>query len=730
MKGLMALALAISVICAAGLGGLPSNGMSDLQGAMELTATGGQDAAALADSDGLELIQPKKHDLASDWDDSNVTKIILNGASATIDGVGASADGGVINISAAGSYVMSGVLADGQIVVSAGKDDRVHLILNGANITNKTGAAIYAPACDKLILTLADGTENSVTDGGSGFVYALADDEEPNAAIFSKNDLTINGAGALVVNAGFNNGIGTKDDLLIINGNFTINAANHGLRGNDSIGIVDGSFIIEAGGDGIRTNNETNENKGWIAIEGGMFEIVASQDGIQAENSVTIADGVFDIVAGGGSANAPTRTSGRWGGAGGGQIPQMGGGQVPPTGGRAPMEGRQPAINGQQPAGGQPGEARQLAAGGRAPAGDGRVPPTDGRTPPANGQEPSASGREPPVNGRVQQPQAPSDETDDESTSMKAIKARTYMDISGGEFTIDAADDAIHSNGDVYISGGAFAIQTGDDGIHADKAVEISGGSIDISVSYEGIEGLEVTISGGDISIIASDDGINASDPGSSHIFGGGRTQDDAQQSWQQGGAQSRPQWGQGQPGGGMGEPRFSATEGAFVRITGGNIDIVASNDGIDSNGHLYIEGGSLTINAQSMGADGAIEMDGDFIVKGGEFITAGSVYSATDGSTQPILRVSYSSQQAVGSVIELKNSAGTTLLEYESKMAFSASGFTSPSMKMGETYSVYINGEKRAEATISSLTTSIGENGGAYNVGRGGMGGGGQRFR
>ena len=636
-------------------------------------------------------LAPKNHDLRSDWDNSSATIITLNGGAVLVEGSGATASGGVVTISQAGTYVVSGTLTNGQIVVDATKDDRVHLVLNGVEITNRTGAAIYAPVCDKLILTLADGTNNTVTDGGSNFSYTLVDDEEPNAAIFSKNDLTINGTGTLTVNAGFNNGIGTKDDLLIVSGNFIINAANHGLRGNDSVGIVSGMFDITAGSDGIRTNNDSNESRGWIHIEDGTFDIKAQKDGIQAENNLSITGGVFIITTGDGSANAPVRM----GGFGDGRQGGMGG--MPPMGGQPPMNGRQP------------------------------------------------------------QPQATVTETDDESTSMKALKARTQINITGGAFTIDAEDDGVHSDGDVFISGGNLSIKTGDDGIHADNAVVITGGVIDIPVCYEGIEGLSVTISNGTISIIASDDGINAASAGDSDIFGGGRTQGDFPQDWlqrempefpqgewpdqwpnqwpdrqpgrqpgfPQDSQQGRPQGGQGPQGGGMSEPRFSITDDAFIRISGGEIDIVASGDGIDSNGHVYIEGGLIKINGPSMGAEGAIEMDGDFIVTGGEIITAGSVYSLTEGSAQPLIRVSYTRQHDSGSLISVKDSDGVTLLEYTSKMAFTASGFTSPSFRTGQTYSVYINGEKCIDVTINDLTTSISDNGGAYSAGMGGRPGG-----
>lgn len=237
-------------------------------------------------------------DTDAGWDDS-ATVITLSGSSALATGEGASVSGSTVTITNAGTYVISGTLADGQIVIAAKNTDKVHLILNGADITNQTGAPVYASQCDKLIVTLADGTENRLSDGGASFQYADTANEEPNAALFCKDDLAINGQGSLQVNAGFHNGIGTKDDLVIISGNIAVNAANHGLRGNDSVTIVDGSLNITAGGDGIQTHNTEDLALGWVLIQGGALHIVSIHDGIQADTALVITNGDISVAAGG-----------------------------------------------------------------------------------------------------------------------------------------------------------------------------------------------------------------------------------------------------------------------------------------------------------------------------------------------------------------------------------------------------------------------------------------------
>lgn len=222
------------------------------------------------------------------WSESD-TQITLNGSSISVSGIGVAVDSCVATITKEGTYVISGTLTDGQIIVEAANTDKVHIVLNGANITNTIGAPIYAPQCEKLIITLAEGTENSLTDGGSNFRYADTAEEEPNATLFCKDNLSINGTGSLVVNADFNNGIGSKDNLLIISGSITINAANHGLRGNDSVTFLDGNLNIEAGNDGIHTN-------GNITIDGGSFTILSSDDGIHADGDLTINAGTVNVL--------------------------------------------------------------------------------------------------------------------------------------------------------------------------------------------------------------------------------------------------------------------------------------------------------------------------------------------------------------------------------------------------------------------------------------------------
>ncbi len=252
-------------------------------------------------------------DLEPSVSSPDMSSIELTGDSIAVEGTGATVDGSVVTITSAGKYSISGILNDGQIIVNTQDEETVYVILDGADITSSTSAPIYVSNAEKTVITLADGTENFVTDGAS-YVFEDADSDEPDAAVFSKDDLTINGSGSLTIHANYNNGIVSKDDLKITGGNITVNALNDGIKGRDSIAVLDGSITISAGGDGMQSTNDEDAEKGYISIEGGSFDITAGLDGIQAQTSLLVRGGEFSIVSGGGSVDSSN--GGAWGGRG------------------------------------------------------------------------------------------------------------------------------------------------------------------------------------------------------------------------------------------------------------------------------------------------------------------------------------------------------------------------------------------------------------------------------
>ncbi len=226
------------------------------------------------------------------------TYINLQGDQISLQGSGATVEGANAVITSPGVYSIQGTLNDGQIIVDTQEEETVVLLLDGARITSLTSAPIYVRNAEKVVITLVDGTDNEVADGST---YAFDEADEPNAAIFSKADLTINGTGALTVSANFNNGIASKDDLLIVSGTIAVNAANDGIKGRDSVGVIGGSIFIDAGGDGIQSNNDVDAERGNVYVEGGSIQITAALDGIQAVNTLVVSGGDLVITTGGGS---------------------------------------------------------------------------------------------------------------------------------------------------------------------------------------------------------------------------------------------------------------------------------------------------------------------------------------------------------------------------------------------------------------------------------------------
>jgi uncharacterized protein YceK len=247
-----------------------------------------------------------EEDHATDWNADSATVIKLNGTSAAITGSGAATANGSVNITEAGTYVLNGTLSDGQVVVNVQDEGVVHLVLNGVEIHDNDSAAIDIKEADKVVMTLQEGTVNSISDG-KDYVFADAATDEPSAALFSKADLTINGTGKLSVVASYNDGITSKDDLKIVSGTIAIQAADDGIVGKDMIAIENGDLTIKAEGDGIKSTNDADAALGFIAIAGGTFQIEAGNDGIQAETALIMDGGTYTLMTGGGSSNGEVK---------------------------------------------------------------------------------------------------------------------------------------------------------------------------------------------------------------------------------------------------------------------------------------------------------------------------------------------------------------------------------------------------------------------------------------
>ena len=567
-----------------------------------------------------------ERDLAGTYEESGAVYVTLSDDGITGETDGVAINGQTMTITAEGTYIFSGTLSEGQIVVDA-DNAKVQIVFDNVDITCASSAAVYVKSAEKVFVTLAEGSQNTLRNTDE---YVAIDDNNIDAVIFAKSDLTLNGTGSLTIISAEGHGIVSKDDLKIIGGTYDITAAGHALSGKDSVRIADGTFILTAEKDGIHAENADDEEKGYIYIADGDFTITSDGDGVDASNIVQIEDGTFDITAGGGAANSQkTHESDMPGGPGGG-MPQNG---EKPDGESMPQMGEKP-------------DGENMTEMGKRP--DGTTPP---EKPSQTDQSDTADETAAPDNATDHQSssaETTEDTTTDESgTSTKGIKAGGGMYLNGGTYQIDSADDSIHSNANITIADGTYTLATGDDGVHADDALIVNGGTITVTESYEGLEGLTVTINDGTIDITASDDGIN--------------------------------------------------TAGEKMELNGGYIHILAGGDGVDSNGDLTINGGEIYIDGPSDNGNSAIDY-GDrssAYVNGGTLVAIGSSGMAevmSDSSKQKVLMVKLGEQMEAGNVV-LTDSEGNVIVSYTALKTYDCVIISTAEVESGATYTLTTSG-------------------------------------
>jgi len=239
----------------------------------------------------------------ADIDLDDAVTLTLAGDRITGSGKNVEIDGSTATIYSGGTYVLTGSLNDGQIIVNA-EDKDVTLVLDGADITCSYSSPLYIYQCHLVSVYLTEGSRNSLTDGES-YLYQgdleSEEKEEPDACLYSKSDMTVSGTGSLTVNANYRNGIIGKDTLAIEDAVLTVNAVNHGINGRDQLTLDAVTAQVTAGGDGLRSNNDTAENVGWISVKNSVLTLETGNDGIQAETTLELADTTCTVTAGGGS---------------------------------------------------------------------------------------------------------------------------------------------------------------------------------------------------------------------------------------------------------------------------------------------------------------------------------------------------------------------------------------------------------------------------------------------
>ena len=458
------------------------------------------------------------NDLRGDWNSASATVITLSGDTASVRGGGAYFYDGSVVIANGGRYVLRGALDDGNIVVKARNDAKVWLLLDGITLSCSDDACLRVDQADKVFLTLADGSDNSMTSGENYSPEALAD--KTDGVIFSHDDLTINGSGSLTVTAAFRHGIAANDELVITGGRLHVSAPQDAVHANEGLRVRNAMITAEAGDDAL-------------------------------------------------------------------------------------------ALSG----------------------------------------------------------------------------AEALLLLESGSFRLSAAQDGIHSGGEVRIAGGSLEIMAGDDGIHSDTGVSLSGGTVLIEECYEGIEAPTIDVSGGEITIYPTDDGLNA---------------------------------GNGSGSFGPFPPAAAETDGeTWIRISGGTLTVVNAGardaDGLDSNGDILISGGVIRISLPAGGTNSALdygsESGGVCTVSGGEIVACGSFSMAESfdaSSTQCAILYNFSEGAEAGTTVSLETLDGRTLLSYTPPCSFSSVALSSPEMRLGETYRIVI-GDDAEEITLSETAAAYG---------------------
>ena len=544
---------------------------------------------------------------------SEAVKITLNKTTATVSGSGAKADGSTITITEEGVYIVSGTLEDGQIIVDASDSDKVQIVLDGVNINCETNAAIYVREADKVFITLAENSSNTL---GGGNEYTQIDDNTVDGVIFSKSDLVCNGTGSLTIEADYKRGIVSKDDLVITGGTYKITAADNGITAKDQLKILDGSFDIDAANSAVKAKNTDDTELGNIYIAGGVFTVKAEQDGFHATGSIVVDDGTITVNSGDDGFHAELDTV-------------IHGGTIFVEKSYEGLEGKRVVVN-------------------------------------------------------------------------------------GGDITVNASNDGVNAanSGDDGANaansgdGGVNAANSGDDGANTTNpgANAVGSGDDDSNAASSNNDSSAAVNSGDDGSISGEADGKeppqmppdteNGSDMQPSQDFDPGNAPSD-------GNAPQMMQRGSG--GGGNSE--------LYIKITGGTLTVSADGDGLDSNGGLFVTGGTTIVYGPTSDGDSALDYDGSAIVTGGTLAaigSAGMTESFDEASTQPVITYYGTETQSADTTITLADSDGSALFTVTPEKVYASIVLTCPEMKLDATYTLAA-GTDNEEITLTDIITTAG---------------------
>lgn len=701
-KAVLAGLLALSMAGCAGLTGSGSGSGSSDQAVSGSSATGSSEAATTGllrseaeiptDGSPLSLIDTTdlwtKRDLA---DPSPTTEISLSGATATATGPESgyvSVEDGVLTISGEGTYALTGESDGLSIVVDAPEDAKVQLVLSGVSMRQSGYACIYAKSADKLFVTAADGTDNSIEVTGE---FAQRDDSNVDGAVFAKCDLTVNGTGRLSVSCESGHGIVCKDDLKLVSSETHVTSGTgHAIQAKDSVSVHGGTWVLDGAKDGIHAENEDKPAKGWVYVESGTITITAGSDGIDANSYVQVDGGSLTIDAGDDGIHAELDLA-----VNGGQVdvPRchegLEGGTVTVTAGDVNVVADDDGFN----ATGDPySETAGDKVDGEMPGHDGFLggfggfPGTDqgiGDDADGDGQEGTQTNGQGQPDGEMSQPpELPEGQEGTEPPelpgSQDGMEPPEMPDSQDGQ---NGRGGGMRGPG----SRGGMRPQGQGDGTQGD------GGDM---------RGPGDQQAQGDRPELPSE----ASDSGDGTIteasFGGGR--------------------------GGMGGGMMMGTDAtAILTISGGTVHVDAQGDGLDSNGTIHVTGGETYVFGPVSDGDTALDYGTDLRIDGGTILAVGSsgmVEDVSSESTQPSMTVTFDGARS-GAISVVSNADGSTLVTATPSRQYSAATFSSPSLSADGSYTIS-SGDSTQSVQMSGTVTSSGTRSGSFG-GRGGMGGG-----
>ena len=686
-----------------------------------------------SESDSDISIELDEDDINTSWNESECTKIELTQTSANINGSGAAVENNKVTITEAGTYVLSGTLTDGCIDVNVSGKGTVRLILNGVNITSSTTAPFIVEDAKKVVVTLADGTTNTFTDS----TRVAADDEDYSAAVYSKADLTFNGNGTLNINAGYRNGIKSTDDLKIVSGTYNITSNEDGIVGKDLLAVKTGIFNITSCQDGMKSTYDKDDTKGNIIIDDGTFNITASTDGIQSEHILRINGGEFNIKTGNGYQESTKSSNSQPGNMGGNTTTTTqtqdedsmkglkAGTIIKVTGGTYIIDSQDDAVHT-----------------------NGNMYIDNGKYTINIGNDAFHADTQLVINGG----------TIDIQNSYEGIESLEII-INGGDINVTASDDGINASGGSSDStdtqqqcmsdnnrpgnmdNNDSNMNLGQPGVMIDGNRSDNGtmggngnnmgqpqGAPDGNQSGNGMMG------GNSDSMGQSQDSPDGSQSGNGMMGGNGNNMGQPQ------GAPDGNQSGNGMMGGnsdnmgqlqGMPDNNKSGNMGGFgnsdsnatMTINGGNLFVNASGDGLDANGSIYINGGTVIICGPTSDGDTAIDFDSACEIKGGTvmaFGSSGMLETPTSAENGACIVTSFSSVSA-GTQYTLTDSTGKTILSYTPSKAYASAIVYSADISTGNTYTVNA-GSVSQSVTVNSAVTSNASSGAAGGMGNRGM--------